>query len=188
MTTRATSKPSTTKTAAKPKPKAAVASKAKPAAKPKAAAASSKAKPAAKSKAAAAVNNDEQDGLTAALRALAFALDKKGLEPVLLDVRSLCSYCNFQLVLSGRSERQVEAISDGIRVGMRDHAADSLRPIGSEGARAGQWSLLDYGDFIVHVFSHAVREHYDLEGLWSDAPRIAIDVPADARIAPGDYA
>jgi ribosome-associated protein len=54
--------------------------------------------------------------------------------------------------------------------------------ITSEGARTGQWALLDYGDFVVHVFLHAAREHYDLEGLWSDAPRIPIDVPPDARI------
>ena len=59
---------------------------------------------------------------------------------------------------------------------------EGLRPIGTEGARTGQWALLDYGDFVVHVFLHSAREHYDLEGLWNDAPRIPIDVPADARI------
>ena len=118
-------------------------------------------------------------GLTSVLAALALALDKKALEPVLLDVRELCSYCNYQLVLSGRSERQVEAIADGLSTGLRDAGERSL---GKEGTRSGQWALLDYGDFIVHIFLHAVRDHYDLEGLWSDAPRVAIDVPADARI------
>jgi ribosome-associated protein len=121
------------------------------------------------------------EGLDQALRALALGLDKKALEPVLLDVRQLCSFCNYQLVLSGRSDRQVDAIADGIEIGLK---AEGLRPIGSEGARSGgQWALLDYGDFVVHVFLHSAREHYDLEGLWNDAPRIPIDVPPDARVA-----
>ena len=123
------------------------------------------------------------EGLDGAMRALALALDKKALEPVLLDVRDLCSFCNYQLVLSGRSDRQVEAISDGIASGLK---AEGLRPLGAEGARTGQWSLLDYGDFVVHVFLHAAREHYDLEGLWNDAPRVSIEVPAESRISPGD--
>jgi ribosome-associated protein len=119
------------------------------------------------------------DGLDDAMRALALALDKKALEPILLDVRELCSFCNYQLVVSGRSDRQVDAIADGIAAGLKQ---EGIRVITSEGARTGQWALLDYGDFVVHVFLHAAREHYDLEGLWSDAPRIPIDVPPDARI------
>ncbi len=121
----------------------------------------------------------DEGGLDGALKALALALDKKALEPVLLDVRSLCSYCNYQLVVSGRSDRQVEAISEAIVVGLK--AAD-IRPIGTEGKRSGQWALLDFGDFVVHVFHHPLRDHYDLEGLWVDAPRVAIDVPADAHL------
>ena len=119
------------------------------------------------------------EGLDGALRALELGLDRKGLEPVLLDVRDLCSFCNYQLVLSGRSDRQVDAIADGISAGLK---LEGMRAIGSEGARTGQWALLDYGDFVIHVFLHSAREHYDLEGLWSDAPRIPIEVPADARI------
>ena len=134
-------------------------------------------KPAAAAKTKAAPTTTE--GLDGAMRALALALDKKALDPVLLDVRELCSFCNYQLVLSGRSERQVDAIADGINLGLKQ---DGLRPIGAEAARTGQWALLDYGDFVVHVFLHAAREHYDLEGLWNDAPRIPLDVPAEARL------
>lgn len=122
-------------------------------------------------------------GLDGALAALAVALDKKALEPILLDVRELCSYCNYQLVLSGRSDRQVDAISEGIQLGLKQ---DDLRPISSEGLRSGQWALLDYGDFVVHVFHHPLREHYDLEGLWVDAPRVPIEVPPQARVSPDD--
>jgi ribosome-associated protein len=123
------------------------------------------------------------EGLDGAMRALALALDKKALEPVLLDVRELCSFCNYQLIVSGRSDRQVDAIAEGITTGLKH---EGQRPLGAEGARTGQWSLLDYGDFVVHVFLHAAREHYDLEGLWNDAPRIPLDIPADARMPAGE--
>jgi ribosome-associated protein len=126
----------------------------------------------------------DEGGLDAALEALTLALDKKALEPVLLDVRALCSYCNYQLVLSGRSDRQVEAISEAIVTGLRDKG---IRPIGTEGKRSGQWALLDFGDLVVHVFHHPLREHYDLEGLWVDAPRVPIEVPAEARVGADEY-
>jgi ribosome-associated protein len=123
------------------------------------------------------------EGLDGAMRALALALDKKALEPVLLDVRELCSFCNYQLVVSGRSDRQVDAIADGVTSGLKQ---DGIRPLGAEGSRTGQWSLLDYGDFVIHVFLHSAREHYDLEGLWNDAPRIPLEVPPDARLPAGE--
>ncbi len=129
------------------------------------------------------VSTTSNEGLEGALRALDLALDKKALEPVLLDVRELCSFCNYQLVISGKSDRQVDSIADAISVGLK---AEGLRVIGSEGARTGQWALLDFGDFVVHVFLHSVREHYDLEGLWNDAPRVPIEVPADARLPADD--
>lgn len=118
-------------------------------------------------------------GLADAMAALELGLDKKALEPVLLDVRELCTYCSYQLLLSGRSERQVEAIADGISAGMK---ARGIRPIGTEGTRGGAWQLIDFGDLVVHVFHHPAREHYDLEGMWHAAPRVPLEVPADARI------
>ena len=126
----------------------------------------------------------DEGGLAGALRALELALDKKGLEPVLLDVRALCSYCNYQLVISGRSDRQVEAIAEAIVVGLK---SEGNPPIGTEGKRSGQWALLDFGDFLVHVFHHPLREHYDLEGLWVDAPRVPLEIPAEARIPADEY-
>jgi ribosome-associated protein len=123
------------------------------------------------------------EGLDGAMRALALALDKKALEPVLLDVRELCSFCNYQLVVSGRSDRQVGAIADGIELALK---AEGQRAIGSEGAHSGSWVLLDFGDFVVHVFTIEAREHYDLEGLWNDAARVPIEVPPEARLPVGD--
>jgi ribosome-associated protein len=127
---------------------------------------------------------DDDGGLAVAMKALDLALDKKALEPVLLDVRDLCGYCNYQLIVSGRSDRQVDAISEGVVMGLRDLG---LRPLGTEGKRSGHWSLLDFGDVIVHVFHHPLREHYDLEGLWNDAPRVPIEVPADAKVTAETY-
>jgi ribosome-associated protein len=115
-----------------------------------------------------------------AMAALAGALEKKALEPVLLDVRELASYTDYILVLSGRSDRQVASISDGVLEAL---AREGVRPIGTEGQKGGQWTLLDFGDLIVHVFHHPVRELYDLESFWVDAPRVALNVPPEARIA-----
>ena len=96
--------------------------------------------------------------------ALEAALDKKALEPVLLNVEAVCSYAEHILLLSGRSDRQVDAIADGIKAALREHGRTAL---GVEGKASGQWALLDYGDIIVHVFRPEVREFYDLEKMWS---------------------
>jgi ribosome-associated protein len=119
----------------------------------------------------------------AAELALTAALDKKALEPVLLDVRALCSYTEYILLVSGRSDRQVDAIADAISQALKQHGR---RALGVEGVRSGQWALLDVGDVVVHVFHHPMRLHYDLESLWHEAPRVPIEVPADARATPED--
>src|SRR5688572_13769752 len=106
--------------------------------------------------------HDDPRSRAQALRAVEAALEKKGLEPVLLDVRELASYCDYILVVSGRSDRQVEAIADAV---VETFARDKKRPIGVEGIGKGQWTLVDFGDLIVHVFYHPVRDYYDLEGL-----------------------
>jgi ribosome-associated protein len=120
-----------------------------------------------------------------ALRAVAAALEKKALEPVLLDVRELASYCDYIVIVSGRSDRQVQAIAEGVVEALAHDA--KARPIGKEGVGKGQWTLVDFGDLIVHVFYHPVREYYDLESLWSDAPRVPLEVPPEARVQPGEY-
>lgn len=122
-------------------------------------------------------------GLTDAQQALSAALDKKAMEPQLLDVRGLCSYTNYFLLLSGRSDRQVDAIAHGVVDALREQG---IRPLGVEGQGNGQWVLIDFGDLVVHVFHHPLREHYDLEGLWIDASRMPIEVPAEAKFAADD--
>ena len=115
--------------------------------------------------------------------ALAIGLEKKALEPMLLDVRELCSYTDYILLLSARSDRQVAAVTDFI---VNELKLRGQRPFGSEGEGSGQWALIDYGDAVVHVFHHPSREFYDLESLWVDAPRVELEVPREARIDPGE--
>jgi ribosome-associated protein len=113
-----------------------------------------------------------------AQRVLAAAFTKNALQPVLLDVTGLASYTDFILILSGRSARQVEAITEAIQQKLKEERYD---PLGVEGERGSQWMLLDYGDVVVHVFYHPLRDYYDLEGLWSEAPRVILDVPPELQ-------
>ena len=130
--------------------------------------------------------HDDPRSRETALRAVAAVLEKKGLEPILLDVRELASYCDYILIVSGRSDRQVQAIAEGVVTALAHESR--ARPLGKEGNhKGGQWTLVDFGDLIVHVFYHPVREYYDLESLWSDAPRVPIEVPPEARVIPGEY-
>jgi ribosome-associated protein len=115
----------------------------------------------------------------AAQAAIDAALEKKALLPILLDVSGRATYTDFIGVVSGRSDRQVDAIAENVR-GMMEHRG--WRLLGREGSGNGRWTLLDFGDVVLHVFYHPVREIYDIEGLWIDAPRIQLDVPPEAQL------
>ncbi len=110
------------------------------------------------------------------MQALEAALEKNALQPVLLDVSETSSYTDYILIFSGRSTRQVEAITEAIRQGMKGAGHEAL---GVEGQRGAQWMLVDYADVVVHVFYHPQRQFYDLEGLWSEAPQVPIEVPPE---------
>ncbi len=110
--------------------------------------------------------------------AAGWALEKNALDPALLDVQGLCSYADFLLVLAGKSGRQVRAIAESIRRGMR---ADGHRTLGSEGADQARWVLLDYGEVVVHIFRDELRDFYDLESLWVEAKRLPLNVPSKSR-------
>lgn len=97
------------------------------------------------------------------------ALTKKAEDPVLLDVRGLTSIADFFLILSGRSHRQVTAISEHV---IKELKHKDIKSLNVEGIKAGHWVLIDYGYLVVHVFYDAVRRFYDLEGLWVDAKRL----------------
>jgi ribosome-associated protein len=109
------------------------------------------------------------DRLEKARLILEAAADRKAEDPVVLDVRELSSFADTFVLLTGRSDRQVRAIAEGIREAL---AARGDPPLGIEGYEEGRWVLMDLNDAIVHVFLPDVRELYDLERLWSDAPRL----------------
>ena len=98
------------------------------------------------------------------------AIRFKALDLVLLDVSRFSSFADFFIICSGKSGRQVQGIADNLE---NDLKKQGLKPIGTEGKREGHWVLMDYGDIIIHVFYEPVRYFYDLESLWSEAPRIA---------------
>ena len=97
------------------------------------------------------------------------ALDKKAEDVAVLDLQERGSITDYFVVCHGRSSRQVQAISDRVEERLKEAR---LRPGHVEGYDAGEWILMDYGDFVVHIFTEEKRDFYDLERLWSDAPRL----------------
>ena len=104
-------------------------------------------------------------------RAIGAALDKKAEHLQLLDLRKGGAFTDFFLICNGTNIRQVQAIADGIEETLKKTGS---RPALVEGYQKGDWVLLDYFDFIVHVFTPATREFYALERLWGDAERVDI--------------
>jgi iojap-like ribosome-associated protein len=104
--------------------------------------------------------------------ALRCASDKKASNMVVLDLRDIASFAEFFIIASGANQRQVQAICDEIGEQLKKQL--NARAIRVEGYSTGEWVLLDYGDFIVHVFDKDAREFYDLERLWRDAKRVEL--------------
>ena len=111
---------------------------------------------------------ETEDAVTIAAHA---ASDKKATDLVVLDLRKAASFTEYFLICTGASTRQVQAISNVIEEVLLKSAK---RPLHIEGYSSAEWILLDYGDFIVHVFGPASRRFYDLERLWRDAPRVEV--------------
>lgn len=99
--------------------------------------------------------------------------DKKGLEVVALDVAELLQITEVFVIASGTSRRQVLTLAEAVRDRLRADA--ELRPLRVEGEEEGDWVLLDFGSVIVHLFQPDHRAFYDLERLWADAPRLALE-------------
>ena len=97
--------------------------------------------------------------------------EKLGQETVVLAMGELLGVVDAFVVTSGRNPRQVRTLVDEIEAQVKDETGQ--KPVRMEGVREGTWVLMDYGDFIVHVFLDEVRQYYDLEHLWSSAPRVA---------------
>ncbi|HEX5714608.1 MAG TPA: ribosome silencing factor [Thermoanaerobaculia bacterium] len=104
--------------------------------------------------------------------AVAAAEDRKAVDLRVLHLEKVSDFTDFFLICSGTSERQVQAIADAVQERMRE---GQVRPLHVEGFNRGQWVLLDYGDFVVHIFQEEPRRFYSLERLWGDAPDVTND-------------
>ena len=100
------------------------------------------------------------------------ASEKKAFGIVALDLREIASFTEFFIICSGSNSRQVQAISDEINERLKKDL--SARAVRIEGYRGAEWVLLDYGDFVVHIFEKEARDFYDLERLWRDAKKVEL--------------
>ena len=112
----------------------------------------------------------------AVMMAARAAADKKAIDMVILDLRDVAQFTEFFLICTANNSRQVQAVTDAIEENLREAGK---RPSHIEGYTAAEWVLLDYGDFIAHVFSPSSRRFYDLERLWRDAKHVAL--PDDVK-------
>ncbi len=112
----------------------------------------------------------------AVARAVQAARDKKAIDLAVLDLRPLASFTDFFVICSGQNARQVQAIADAVKESLREE--QQVRPAHVEGFERAEWVLLDYFDFVVHVFSAARRDFYALEKLWGSAEHVQL--PDDA--------
>src|SRR5215813_1702897 len=106
--------------------------------------------------------------------ALRAASEKKALDLVLLDLRDVATFTDYFVIASGSNQRQVQAIADAVIELLKKSGSPAAR---TEGYRGAEWILVDYGDFIVHVFEDKSRKFYDLERLWREGKRL--ELPAE---------
>jgi ribosome-associated protein len=105
------------------------------------------------------------------MRVAQVAAEKKALDLSVLEVGAVTSYTDYCVICSGRSDRQVQAITQAVADTL---SAEGRKPIGVEGLTQGHWVLMDLGSVVLHVFYEPVREFYDLDGHWADAPRVEL--------------
>jgi ribosome-associated protein len=103
--------------------------------------------------------------------ALAAAAEKKAIDTVVLDLREIASFTDYFVIASGTNERQVQAISDAVVETLKQAGSPVIRV---EGYKTAEWILLDYGDFVMHIFGDKARKFYDLERLWREAKRVEL--------------
>ena len=106
--------------------------------------------------------------------AIRCAEEKKAVNMIVLDLREIASFTEFFMIASGTNQRQVQAIADEINEQLKKQL--KRKPVRIEGYSGAEWVLLDYGDFVVHLFDKEARDFYDLERLWRDARRAELPV------------
>ena len=112
------------------------------------------------------------DRLTKVTLIVEAAQERKVDDVVGLDVREISSFADTFIIATGTSDRHVRSVADSIEAALKAHGEP---PMGIEGYDEGRWVLIDCGDTIVHIFQQEIRDHYDLERLWSDAPSLELE-------------
>lgn len=121
---------------------------------------------------------EDLDDATLAAEIVRYALDKRAVDVIELDLRGIVDYTDRFVIATARSDRQAKAISDGIVAGLKKE--HGINPRRVEGLPEGRWVLIDCFDVVVHVFQPEARETYRLEKLWSDAPSVThADLPPE---------
>lgn len=115
-------------------------------------------------------------------RAAGAAASKKADRILVLDVSEQLGITDYFLICDGNTERQVRAIVEEVERALA--VRDGVKPYRREGEREGRWVLLDYVDFVVHVFHQEERDYYSLERLWSDAPRVNLEIDLEGSDEP----
>ena len=103
------------------------------------------------------------------------ALERKALDPLVLDIGKVSTFTEQFVICHGTNSRQVQAIADSVQADLK---GEGRRALSVEGYQRAEWILLDYGDFVVHVFAKDKRYYYDLERLWRTAPKLPVPVAA----------
>ncbi|HUH66557.1 MAG TPA: ribosome silencing factor [Syntrophales bacterium] len=99
------------------------------------------------------------------------SLKRKARNLIILNVKEFSSFADYFIILSGTSDRQVQSIAASIQQNLKECG---VTPLGVEGENLGKWVLMDYEDVIIHVFYEPIREFYDIERLWPEAPRMEV--------------
>ena len=111
------------------------------------------------------------DGKERLLLCINASLKRKAKNLIILNVKEFSSFADYFIILSGTSDRQVQSIAASIQQNLKEWG---VTPLGIEGETLGKWVLMDYEDIIIHVFYEPVREFYDIERLWPEAPRMEV--------------
>jgi ribosome-associated protein len=112
----------------------------------------------------------EITALERALKCAELSLDKKAYEVKVLEIAHISSIADYLVIATGKSDKQVQAIAESVRSGLKKYG----KALDVEGMEEGKWVVIDYGDVLFHAFIEDLRHYYDLDGLWSAAPDVAI--------------
>jgi ribosome-associated protein len=121
--------------------------------------------------------------LERAVKCAELAYDKKAYDIRVIDISRISTIADYLVIASGSSDRQVQAIADSIRIGLKK--CGKVNDI--EGESESKWIVMDYGDVLVHIFHEPLRSYYDLDGLWNAAPQVELAKEIRESSKPGDY-